>query len=245
MILRYGNYRHDFGETSTTITRTPLNSSLGTLYAIRHRWDVTGILHGETAAEVAANIAALELAYNAHEKDVYLYADSDSTVIAHRLISEATIDGTRIVQAPSYPRPDEIFSLQRTFTLSLEGDMPIAPQTSDQSGAGSGEINFSETFETSGGGPIMEHVILLRGKPRRQILCEATPYMLVQSGSCTSIRGHVVNKPLFPNDMVVSPRITMQTPRLARSGGALEYTATWQYQFESPNPMNVIPKKRR
>lgn len=250
MILGYGSYRHQANEVMVVIDQTPSTNSAGVRDKTKHRWTINGVLQASTVAEMTAAIRALENAYKSNGKDLVLYDADGSTATAHKLLSNTSLSGTRVISGPSYPIGNEVISLMRRYTIVVECETSVLP---DSVGDGSGgqqnaPLRFSETVQQYGGGEIVMHMTLLDGKPFRQVTAKHSPFIVVQSGQATGERGYPkIPAPLFKKDLKENPRLDFTlTPSNEGSQNKPKvlFTASWSYLFESAKKLKLKPRRR-
>lgn len=252
MILGYGNYRHDLNEVVVLIDQTPGTNADGVRDKTKHRWTITGVLHSDSVAGMTAKIAALEAAYKSNGKDLVLFDADGTTPTAHRLLSSTSLSGTRVISGPTYPMGGEIYSTSRHYQIVVECETDVRPGTVGSGIGGNNGANtplrFSESIQTSGGGPIIQHMVLLDDRPMRQETAKHSPYVTVQSGEATGERGYpTIPRPLFKKKLREKPKLVFtMTPTNEGSENKPKvlFTVSWSYIFESDKRMKLKPRRR-
>ena len=175
MNLVYGGFQHDAGDAEIMISREGLVSELGRMYAIRERWNIQGRLHATDTASVNAAVAALMAAYSVDRQDIYLAGSS------HIMRSADTINGTRVVAPPSFPRGSGAEnSTFRTYTLAVEAEFAYIGE--------SVLLSWNEALSFRGtGGPAWGLLECLNGPPQLQMFQQQTVCHCKQAGSATCV----------------------------------------------------------
>ena len=173
--LQYGNFSHDPGDAEVSIARSGIVSELGVVYAVKETWNIRGRLHANTPADVNAAVLALYEAYSVSGLNLVLVGTE------HGLISNETINGTRVTQPPSFPEGKGAeLSTYRTYTLAVEGEYAYW---------GDGILlSWNESLNFRGdGGPVWGFLECLNGPPQQQQFQQASVLHCKQSGSavCT------------------------------------------------------------
>jgi hypothetical protein len=106
-------------------------------------------------------------------------------------------------------------------------------------------IRFRESLTFIGGGPRFTIKTALVGPPIRQPVAMASPFMVIQAGSCTSLLGEPAPPaPLWPqHEHRERRRITPTSPQRSGQANATysEWTKDWAYEFESAVPLLAQP----
>lgn len=235
MYLRYGNYQTADSEVSVTILREAQVNEAGQPYALRHTWDITGIIFGDDTAAVVANLLALERAFAFWGNDLALI-DSNGT-ICHAMPSGGSLTGVRITKPPSYPNGDGAeLSTFRTYSITATCDYPYGPVTNPLK-------SFTETLAFSGGGPRRIVVECAFGPPQPQIVNQFTAFRATQTGSAVGMYGYPpIPPPIFPAALVENGSPSFTGGQL-RNGVYVDFGVQWAYRFESPTPLIGLPNQ--
>ena len=233
MHVQYGSYQHDPGEVMLAVTKETLWTDDGLPYAVRERWNLSGMLVGDSEADIDAKVAAMDTAYSTSGQDLIVKLTSGGdTRMALR--SADCIGGTRVVSPPAFPENrDAAYVTFLPYTVAVEGVVAL-PNTERV------VISFAETITKSGGGPRYGVIETIAGLPVRQKLRNYTTFRAQQSGSATGLFAMpLVPPPLWPQALVEAPEIRTDPPRVHRSGkaGYTHFTVHWNYRFESPLPL--------
>ena len=175
MNLIYGNFQHDPGDAEVSISREGMVSELGRMFAVRERWDIKGRLHGDNAAAVNQAVAALMAAYAVQGQDISLAGSS------HIMRSSDTINGTRVVQPPSFPvGSGGENSTFRSYSLAVEGERAYV--------GNSILLSWSEAITFRGNGaPIWGFLECLNGPPQMQVFQQQSVCYASQRGSAICV----------------------------------------------------------
>lgn len=231
MILRYGSYSHDLGETKLGFTRVPEYTSRGYRKGTRHTVTISGTLRGENPGELTAAYAALYAAYSRNGQDLSLH-EEDGTLTAVRLQSNAMLGGTRVTQFPSLPDlSGAAYVTWLPYTIAVEG-FEADPESS--------LLNFRESLTITGnGGPRRVVIETANGAPVVQITRQRTKVTAVQSGTATGYRTiPPIPPPLFPSYEDQDQRTIADNTATSVRGKPDERSVSWSYRFTSPNPLS-------
>ena len=241
MIVKYGTFTHKLDEVALSINRSTTLNKANAIAFVTETWDLSGFLTADTQLLLNTEITNLETAYESGGKDLILFFDDGSTKSAHEMISSESIGGLRILAGPGFPegRGAEYTTFRR-FTIQVAAD--FLPSGSFRSNF----LDFQEQLSFTGGGPRFVMLQAINGLPQRQLVAQATPFRLIQSGSqIGQLRRFPPNPPLFPQDEHIDQRqINQSGPRRNGTGANLvftEFTTTWQYNFESIGPFKAFP----
>jgi hypothetical protein len=232
--LRWGNYTHAQNECSVVISRTVQRGSDGQPLTLIERWDVQGQIHADSQALLTAAIKSLEAVYETGGKDLSLLTDSNGTT-AHRLTSADSINGTQVIQQPSYPvgRGAE-YTTFRNYTLAVEASYAINDDPI---------LEFQEAVSISGtGGPRWGYLLPISGAPIAQQFTTASIVTAQQSGFAVGDGVYVSPpSPIWPNFEILETRsISREFPRK----GSRERVTRWSYTFNAPSAIWGIPNEK-
>jgi hypothetical protein len=242
MYFRYGNYTHQNGEVTISITQEVQRDKDGNAEKLIKRLIGRGTILGDTPAEITTKLIALETAYNLDYQDAVLYLSDGTTSTVHTLINATTLNGVKSsrIRYPNFDPTQYVNRRDYEFELYAEFvtfDFPSAPNS---------EFNFQETVTQIGtGGP--RYVIRepRNGPPIRQIVSQQTPVVIQQVGSASArIVGSPIypfpNPPLYP-DHLRNPEKSVTTSLDGRSRAQ----TNWSYTFDVPSAVqNSFPTPR-
>lgn len=238
MYIQYGSHAHAPGEIQLSVSKQTLFTEAQTPYAVRERWDMQGMLVGDSQSDINAQVSTLLTAYSKHGEDIALKLSEggDSHL---KMRSRDCIGGTRVVVPPTFPsNVDAAYVTFLPYTIAVEGDVAMTDLPTAL-------LAFSETITKSGGGPRFGLLEPLIGAPVRQLLKRQTIFRATQQGTATGLYARpTAPLPLWPNALKESPRIELRSPKVRGSGSSLtftEYTISWQYEFESSQPLLGSP----
>ncbi len=234
MYLKYGDYQHASDDATPFITREGVYSDAGILWAIRERWQIEGMAFGSSVSALTTTPSQIEAAYLQNGKDLALY-ENDGTQTIHRLINADCYGGTKVVGGVSYQNNSVLKNAEyvtyRTYTVVVEGLLPIS--------AGTGLIEFGETIQFSGGGPVWCYLPVITGVPQQQLLRQQSPVRAVQSGRMlrTLLPWPTPPNPIWPAAEHRELRqVEHRSPRRMGKHGTIYYTqyeTLWTYHFEA------------
>jgi hypothetical protein len=234
MILKYGTYAHARNEPAVQIEKRALFSPRGNRRGTRETWRIAGILHGADPAGVTAALAALRTAYSTNGLDLGLYLDDGVTPTDHRLLSSATLGGTRVLALDFPVGAGAEYSTFRSYVLTVSGE--IVDTSSEL-------LDFSETLSFEGtGGPRIVFLETLTGVPQPQVTRQYTTCRARQEGRAVGLTTYpAFPAPLWPAaELPHERRLTLRSPRRIGANWS-EYIAEWSYLFESVTPLSGSP----
>lgn len=236
MILCYGSYQHDDCEVKLGIFRRSSLTRAGVPYAYTEQWVLDNLQVGADVPDITAKILAMEAAYKQRGVDVRLLTSAGGAT-AHKMLHADTINGVRVVALPSFPEGSGAeYTTWRSNTIVLEADFPV-----NANDPGTQILEWQETLEMWGGGPLWMYTAPIAGVPVRQTVRLATTFKATQQGSAVGFLGYpTVPAPIFPGALMERPRITLSAPRGVQ-GSAQEFPVSWSYVFESPFPLTGKP----
>lgn len=232
MILTYNGYSHPDNEANVIISRAGVAAEDGFIYAYNETWNITGILHGDTDAELVQNMAALLAAYSIQGGNLTW---TKGGVTMHQLVSADTLTGTKVTALPQFPKNTggELTTF-RTYNITVEAEVPfvslnpLSPLI----------LKYEESISTTGtGGPKIGFLPTLTGLHQKQQLTEKSTVTIVQSGMSTGLGAYPTpNTPLWPDYEHAERRQINQAATRRRNGVDLEYPIHWNYTFERNQP---------
>lgn len=227
--LRYGNHQHQPGEVEYARSRETQYTDDDQPMIVRDRWDLNGWLIGTSTTDIQNKLRTLVTAYGRHNQRIGLFDDAGNMLIG--LQPSETISGIKVTRPPSLP--DNRNAAHVTFlpyAITVEGEIPIQ-------GSANMVVEFNETLDFEGGGPLFGHVETIDTLPQKQRRRAATVYRAVQQGEAVGLFSRpVVPAPLWPSALVGFPRVRKGRP--VRRGNALTlWPVSWSYVFESATPL--------
>lgn len=247
MILRYGNYTHDDNEVWHHIQARDQVSQTGEKIARHVRWTINGILHpaDTTHAIVTSEVQALENAYKEHEKDLRFFASDGSTISAHSISNDETINGVRVESFEWLPGghggilgSGSEYVTKRSYRIVITAEIPAVP--------GSNHIvHWEESLQRIGtGGADFVSQTAIVGPVQQQFTKIATPTYAVQRGYAVGYIDYPqVPSALFPTTPPLKPnvRITPGTPKRFNKNQNTHFPVSWEYRYESTSPLTGTP----
>lgn len=243
MILTFGSHSRPTNEVTIGIGKESQIDDRGRRIGVKVTWTVTGIVQADTHAALIAAVAALEAGFAGDRKDLTFKYD-DGTIL-HQLRNKWCSGGVRVIRPPYYPKGNGAeASTYRTYEVVLEGQVLPGRGSPDIAEPSSGAqlTSWQETLTMSGGGPLFVMLPVAVGRPIKQIVRQATPYMAVQSGSATGRFAYPPYPgPIFPRDEHQDQR--QETPGSPKRQGddLIDWPVSWRYSFESASPLRGLP----
>lgn len=231
MYVQIGGYTHGTAEAGVVFTAEQVRSARGEPYIIRKRMSISGLLI-PTAGEgnMTTAIENLEAAYvDGHSCGLY---QTDGTQTPHFLDNGTSLGGVRVISR-SFPNPEEVYSTNRRFAVTLEADYPLGwPRL----------LYYTETVQLIGaGGPYIMAVRLVTGLPDAQVLSQRTETRATQSGMAVGTNYYPpAPMPLWPNNEQQADRNISYTAPTKRDGYYCESTTRWSYNFVGIEPFQQI-----
>lgn len=177
-------------------------------------------------------ILGLKAGYSRNGQDLAILFD-DLSLTNHVLISATTIGGTMVTNGPDFPewRGVELGTV-RTYSITVEGDVY---------NIGNYLLDFTESLEFEGGGPMIAFLQTLTGLPQKQQTAESTPYRVRQEGSAVGLYAYPnPAAPIWPAALERAPTLRKGSPKRSGLIGAPVYTefpVSWSYQFADVAPL--------
>lgn len=235
MFVRYNgpnrSFTHKVGEVDYVVQQQTLYTDRQAPHATLVTIQLSGVLVGSSPAAIDAKAIQLAAAYR-DGGDLYLYRPG-GVATSFSLQSSITTGGVRVTQPPSIPTmAGAAFATHLPYTIVVEGEVPLG-------NAGASYQSYSESVQTSGGGPKYGFLEPLTGAPVRMRLREQTVFRATQSGSAVGIYARPSPPaPLWPAWLKEAPQISKTSPRVVGVKRALrDFGISWSYSFESSGPL--------
>lgn len=238
MYLRYGNYQHASNEVSYSITRSVSHNADGSAEKETRRWALAGRLHADTPAALTAAFAALDAAYASDGYDIAFYEDN-GTKTALFINNADTMNGVQVVSRPECPDGSGgQYTTYLDYRIAIEADLPIYPQSS-----GIALIISQETLDIQGdGGPAFVIREPLIGTPVPMQVKQRTKVIATQTGYAEAYGNYpFAGVPFAPQWLKrdrSGVRLVPPSRNFAGAASNQKYRIEWNYQFESPEPLN-------
>jgi hypothetical protein len=232
MILYYGNYAHPDNEANVIISRQGLEAEDGFIWGYTETWNITGIMHFDTDAEMVTKIAALVNAY-AQQGQNLIWMKGNT--VMHQLLNDNTLAGTRVTVPPHFPQNGNgELTTFRTYSMTVEADVNFttinvrSPQI----------LKYEQSLNYTGsGGAKFAFLPTLTGLHQKQQLTESSTVTMVQSGMKVGLGAYPVpDPPLWPNYEHVDRRQINYAAKRRRNGIETEFPVHWSYTFEHNTP---------
>lgn len=236
MYLTYGSYKHEVGDAAVAISREGLVSELGRMFAVKERWTIQGQLHGTSVSDINTKTQALLAAYSQQGRDITLAGST------HIMRSADTINGTRVVQPPSFPTGiNGEGTTFRTYSLAVEGEFAYV--------GNSVLLSWTESLSFTGtGAPVWGWLEVLNGPPQQQMFQQRSVLRCTQRGSavCVPDSKHrndygtywMPPRPIWPQwEHGDRRQITYEVP----SDLYGKRVTQWSYEFSSNVTLGAFP----
>ena len=238
MKLVYGGYALAIstGGAAVSISGQPRRDSTGRMIGRTERWTIHGWLTGANAAALTIVIDALKAAFAVDGLDLGLYTDAD-VATSHVISSAATLGGVRVTETPSFPEGQGAeYANQRSFQVTLEADF--------ETGGLANLASFVETVSITGtGGPRFVTQVPLEGPAIAQVVSQASPVVITQSGSAIGLASYpTVPQPLLTSgEHVDRRRVEYKSPQRLANGAYRNYEVAWSFEFEEQAAAAPLP----
>lgn len=234
MKLRYGSYTHADNECAVVISKDSILGEDNQPVRVRERWDVVGQLHADSTSELTTAINALATAYSNDKGDIALLTSTGGGT-AHVMLTNDTINGTRVVQRPSFPRGTGAeYTTWRNYTLAVEGDYAVNDTPL---------LSWRESITMLGNGTARwDYQVPLVGVPISQMHTQCSLVTVIQEGYAVGYLAYVTPpEPIWPSqELGEYRRITTEVP----AKDAPERRVSWTYMFRAPAPLGGLPHAR-
>ncbi len=233
-VLKYGDFSHAANENIVNITRRALENETGFVYGYVESFAITGILQGDTLADLKTAWEEIEDAYALQNKDLSWEFDN---VPIHEMKNSETLYGVKVAVPPHYPDgggPGELVN-RRSYSLVVEGAFLFAASKTDPSEEPY-ITKYSSSFSTTGtGGAPFVHIPLLKGRFQKQYPTETSLVTGTQSGSAAGLGRYPTPDPplahLVDFEKVDRRQIRQGEPRKINNVD-IEFPIFWVYTFE-------------
>lgn len=204
------------------------------VYGTRATAAIKGTLFAADQAATDAAVRALNTAFSANYLDLVLYQDSGaiSTVI---LLNSGSTSGVVVTTRPSYPNTmGAELGIKRYFEIELSAEYPAANTAGIY-------IDFQETIDFGGGGPVYTMKRAINGPPQRQLIWPQSEYTAVQSGRAVGYKAYPsIPPPKFPGALRQNGDFQRTSPQ--RNGQTYEqFAVSWKYEFHSISQLIAFP----
>lgn len=234
MYIAYGGYRHQLNEASISINRTSIESDRNVIIGHQVQWQINGVLLADAGASdpvsnLTSKISALKNAYSVNGRDCALYED-DGTRTQHFIISKLTAQGVRVVNVSFPTGIGAEYATVRSYSITLTAEVI----TSAAARLGGVFFESAETISYTGtGGPRYVVRETRFGAPVRQLVSQATPCRVTQSGSIKTLGKAASPTPIYSNYEIFPARnITTSFSPKDRY-----YRVNYSFQFEAPHQL--------
>lgn len=244
MQATYGSFPHPANEvTLSSVAAQRIRNPRGFTYLLRKRVQLAGVIvlntSGLTTAQaqsaIRTAIQTRELAYSVDGGN-FTFLHDDGSLSAHSLDNASAIGGVRVVDF-SFPKGDAAeYATQRTFTVTLEADYPLAS---------GGLMSFQETIEVTGtGGPRKIIIETLNGDAQEQIVNQKTKVTITQRGSAVGYLSYPVADipgPVSPDAERQDRRQVSYGSPTNQNGSFINWPVNWTYYHELTTPAGAFP----
>lgn len=196
MIFKKGSYSHDPYSVGLRVEYISIFDTMKRRMGEKVRFTLVGVLRAADTAALTAKITGLFNAYQTDYEDIGLYLDDGTTETAHKVISNLSWGGVKVVTGPNFingpwsGQPE--YANQRTYYIVLEAETR----------SGFGTYAWKERLLIKGtGAPKWVYSPQIIGDPQQQTLQTNTSFWYVQEGTAVSHGQEFVEPPapLFPS----------------------------------------------
>jgi hypothetical protein len=234
-----GNIR-PVGENGCTFDSSPLFDQAGLLYGSLLKISIDFRLIKQTDNSIDELIEDIEAFYRGSQNIFALLYD-DHTMTAHAYGDGTpipTFGNIRVTKPPSYMRYQNGEHVSyRTGTVELEAVLRLIPDDPFH------VLEFSESIDLEGGGPVFGHLQPNEGLAVKQRLRTNELWRGTQSGRIVHLRDYgSIPRPIWPGALVGRPKLRAETPR--RVGTEyIGFPTSYTYTYESATPLNGEPTR--
>lgn len=224
--IRYGSYAHQPGEVEYSRERFVEFNERDQPWLVRERWDLNGWLLGNDPNDMNLKLRALQIAYAKPNQSIGMHFPNGARTDVF-LSPASTLSGIKVIRQPTLPdNRNAAFVTFLPYAISLEAEFPY-------NGNANMVLEFSETLDFEGGGPLFGHIETINSLPQKQRKRAATVFRAVQSGRAVGLFSRpLVPSPLWPADLVGRPRVRKPSA-IRRGNGVTHWPIEWSYTFES------------
>lgn len=227
MYFKYGDFRHDSHEASTSWGRKYQYAEDGQLEYVTETVAVSGKLQAESAEAITTLVRRFEAAYAKPNQTAGLYLASGQPT-AHRWLQDQ-YDFIRLADGPNYTDEAGVYVTWRNYALVLEARRRPKPSE------GANKIlQWEQSIEIQGsGGPDVMFQQVVNGVWPEQAVAAVTPIVVVQSGSAVGGDGYVAYpEPIAPDrERGKLRRLWRGTPK-QRTPKPYGFPCRWSYTME-------------
>lgn len=231
MRWHYGGFALPEGTIRSAARLDATHDERGNLTQKKWVWTLKGELMATGQTATVAAMRALEAALDVPRQNLVLRTDTGAVAMA--LTNTGSVSGVMITGL-SYPEGVDGFEFVsgKTFEFTAEA-------TYGQVTAGGGTVQlltFTESVETSGGGPVTGFMRPINAEPQAVQLYSHSVYEATQSGQATCLLGYWPAPPPVMGQPIERPRIGLTCDGRV-------FTTTWAYRFQSARPMAGLPTR--
>jgi hypothetical protein len=238
MQIRWGNAFLEANGAGWTVAKRGTENAANQVYETEVMMSVEGQWTG-TPAQIVAKCSALENALTINNQDLVLIANDGS--IAQRLLNAGSTTGTRCLGGVNYPSyKGAQFATYRDFNFTVQATYPI--------GTGPVLLDFLETVESSGSGPVIDFQLPANAAPIPVQLYGQTPNRLIQQGyavtqGLTPVSYATPPGPLFKSSLLMAPTFKRSVKRVGAK--KWECRVEWAYTMGAVGSLGGLPNSWR
>lgn len=235
MIIEYGGVRLDDHVAMPTFFGAARRfNSRGQAQSVVKRMVISGELLGTSATTIDAKVATLQSVF-AVNGGLCRLLQTDGTATRFILGETGSFGGCKVLDGPTFTLEDgkAHYCTGLPFTVAMEAEYPVL---------GAQLVAFQETITRVGtGGPRRVTIELDNAFPAEQIVSQATPVVVVQTGEAIGFATYpVFPDPIFPTqvDLPDGYQTTVGSPRV--DGGAyVDFPIRWNYRMTLPQTVTI------
>jgi hypothetical protein len=214
---------------------TPMLDGKGEQYAQTLKISIDIRLKQTEPASLDTQIADLETFWSGTQSSFRLLYDDGTTPTAHAWAASDTIGGFRVTKPPSYLKYENGEHVSyRTSAVELEAVLKLTDNPFQI-------IEFTESIDYEGGGPVYGHLQPNEGFAVKQRLRTNDLWRATQSGRVVYLGDYgSIPAPIWPSAVVGRPKLRGESPR--RIGNSyMAFPTSYTYSFESSTPLSGRP----
>lgn len=236
MKLQWGSYEFKSNGVKISASRTTEMDKANNPLRYLDKVEGDGYIEGSTQGALSGETTRLQAALRRPNQDLVFYQD-DGQASAVTLRNAGSISGTTITDGPNFKdTAGPEFVSQRHFTFTCEADYPADGRFGKQI------IEFNESIEIDGGGPLYVVLPAIEGPPQRQKIYDLTPCTATQSGYVIGFRDYPDLPPaIWPFAQNKKPKVKKVTPDRRGKRNYTTFRLEYSYEFAWTGPLFGVP----
>lgn len=231
MYLKIGNRMRPFNEANASINYEPMYDASNRIMAINETWTISGTIvqqENATQSNMSIKIRQLQADFNQQRPSLVFIEDNGVTETALKLDAGECLDGPKVLSA-SFPQTEE-----DVYPTGVSYSVVLTAKKRSPIGDANPILEYNETLQPSGGGPVYVVVGGAINYGERQLAKQHEPWRCVQRGRAVGLYGRPIPPPpIWPQALSRRTPPTLHTPRIL---GPIpqEFEVEWEYHYEWP-----------